>query len=81
MIESNFRSKKYNVADAICILNPLQAAFYWINGVEPVDIYPSIDFKTHKPVVVYVFSKIATQNSGVYNEWCNRQGERENGSQ
>lgn len=70
MIESNFRQKQYKVTDTICILNPLQAAFYWNNGVEPLDIYPSIDFKTEKPVVVYVFSKSQTQESGVYDTWC-----------
>lgn len=71
MIESNFNNKKYD-NDNIRILNPKQAAFYWDKGIEPLDIYPSKSFETNEPVIVYVFSKSKTQETGIYDEWCNR---------
>ena len=72
MIDSNFKNKQYENKDNIRILNPRQAAFYWKNGLEPLDIYPSIDFNSGEPVVVYVFSRSKTQETGVYDEWCKR---------
>ena len=72
MIESNFRNKRYKEDDNIRILNPKQAAFYWDKGLEPLDIYPSTTFDTGEPVVVYVFSRSQTQETGVYDEWCTR---------
>lgn len=70
MIESNFRNKKYKDSDTIRILNPKQAAFYWDNKIEPLDIYPSTAFDTGEPVIVYVFSRSKTQDA--YEKWCNR---------
>ena len=72
MIESNFRNTKYKDSDAIRILNQKQAAFYWGKGLEPLDIYPSKAFDTGEPVIVYVFSRSQTQETGVYDEWCTR---------
>lgn len=72
MIESSFRNKKYNSADAIRILNPKQAAFYWGNGCEPVDIYISKNFDTGDPIIVYIFLRTETKDSGVYDSWCAR---------
>lgn len=72
MIESNFRNKQYKDKDTIRILNPKQAAFYWSKNIEPLDIYPSTSTETNEPVIVYVFSKSQTQESGAYSEWCSR---------
>lgn len=72
MIESNFRNKQYKDSDTIRILNPKQAAFYWVKGIEPLDIYPGAAFDTGEPVVIYVFSRSQTQETGVYDEWCKR---------
>ena len=73
MIESNFRNKQYKgIGDAIRILNQKQAAFYWNNGIEPLDIYPSTDFNSGESVIVFVFSRSKTQETGLYDEWCNR---------
>ena len=72
MIDSNFNFKRYKVGDALRILNPLQSAFYWNKGVEPLDIYPSHDLKTGEPVIVFVFSRRQTRESGVYDEWVKR---------
>ena len=71
MIESNFNNKKYD-NDNIRILNSKQAAFYWSKGVEPLDIYPSESFETKEPVMVFVFSRSQTQETGIYDEWCTR---------
>jgi hypothetical protein len=72
MVLSNFNAKRYKEKDAIRILNPKQAAFYWANGVEPLDIYSSRSFDTNEPVIVYIFSRCQTQDTGVYDQWCKR---------
>lgn len=72
MIEANFIKRYYDEKDAIKVLNPLQAAYYWAYGCIPLDIYSSRDYETNKPVIVYVFSRKATQETGVYDKWCNR---------
>lgn len=72
MNESNFRDKEYKDKDIIKILNPKQAAFYWINGVKPLDSYPSLRNDTGEPVIVYVFSQSQTKTTGVYKTWCDK---------
>lgn len=72
MIESIFRNKQYKGKDTISILNQKQAAFYWSKKVEPLDIILSESFDTGEPVIVYVFSRSQTQETGVYDEWCKR---------
>lgn len=65
--------KPYRVTDAIRILNQKQAAFYWENGVLPVDIYPSKDFETGEPIIVYVFIKDETKK--LYTTWIDRKNQ------
>lgn len=72
IVLSNFNQKRYKVSDAIRIVNQKQAAFYWSKGIEPLDIYPSKDFKTNEPIIVYVFSRKESKESGAYDDWCNR---------
>lgn len=67
MIKSNYR-KEYAAGDLIKILNSTQAAFYWLNGISPLDNYPSKDYKTGKPVMVYVFKRSDTKD--VFDLWC-----------
>ena len=74
-IESSYRSKKYSAKDTIRILNPRQAAYYWGNGCEPVDIYISKNYETGEPIIVYIFLREETQSTGVYDEWCRRKVE------
>lgn len=71
-IESSFKRKSYKTKDTIRILNPRQAAFYWGNGCEPLDIYIGKDYETMQPVIIYIFSREQTQMTGVYDEWCKR---------
>lgn len=72
MINSDFKNKKYDTNDAIRILNSKQAAFYWANGCEPVNIFISKDYTTNDPIIVYTFLRSETQKTGVYDTWCNR---------
>jgi len=67
----NLSKKEYNPYRTIRILNPLQAAVYWNNGLIPLDIYPSKDFKTQKPIIIYVFDKEATKE--IWDIWCRKE--------
>ncbi|MBO7518644.1 MAG: hypothetical protein J6T31_05990, partial [Methanobrevibacter sp.] len=60
-IKGQFSNKEYTAKEAIKILDPVQAALYWANGVEPLEIFLSRDFKTNKPLIVYVFKKEDTK--------------------
>lgn len=71
MVKSNLVNKDYKSFDNIRILNSKQAAFYWENGVEPLDIYLG-NTKNGEPVIVFIFSKKETQETGVYDKWCKR---------
>lgn len=55
-IKSNLSNRDYSSYDNIRILNAKQAAYYWENGVEPLDIYLG-STKLGEPVVVFIFSK------------------------
>ena len=37
----------------------------------PIDIYPSQDFKTGKPMLVYLFIREDTKE--LYDKWCKRE--------
>lgn len=67
-IESRFTSQDYYASEAIRILDPFQAALYWSNGVTPLDIFPSRNYKTNKALIVYVFRKTDTKD--VFDKWC-----------
>ena len=68
--------KKYNASEAIRILSPGQVAFYWANGVEPLDIYQSIDYRNNKPILVGVFKRDETKE--VYDKWMKSINEESN---
>jgi len=36
--------------------------------LKPLDIYPSIDFKTNNPVLVFLFDRASSKEA--YNRWC-----------
>lgn len=72
----SFISKPYVASDAIRILNTKQAAAYWANGVQPVDIYSSKNYKTGEPCIVYVFNR--SEQLEVYDAWVkNKEPESE----
>lgn len=70
-IISDYSNEMYYPSKAIRILTPKQAAAYWLNGIKPVDIYPSRDFTTHEPVLVFVFNKEDTKE--VFDLWCKKE--------
>ena len=63
-----YSGKTYCASDAIRILDPFQAAAYWANGIEPLDIYSSRHHETNKPLVVFVFNRKDTKD--VFDKWC-----------
>lgn len=63
----SFIPKPYVASDAIKILNPAQAAFYWAHGTKPVDFFLSRNRKTDKPCIVYVF--IREEQQKCYDAW------------
>ena len=72
----SFIPKPYAASDAIRILNTAQAAFYWADGVQPVDIYSSKNRKTGEPCIVYVFLRDEQQDS--YDAWVKLKEEQNN---
>ena len=70
-IKSRFSAQDYYANEAIRILDPMQAALYWVNGVTPLDIFPSRDYNTNKALIVYVFRKSETKE--VFDKWCNHE--------
>lgn len=67
---SSLRKIEFDEHDAIRIINPKQAAFYWNKGLEPISIYPSNDHKTGEPLLVFLFQKSRTKE--LFDEWCKR---------
>lgn len=72
-VTSEYRNKKYQTTGTVRLLNQKQAAFYWANGVEPLDIYLSRNFETGEPRIVYIFSREDTKE--LYEEWIKQKGE------
>ena len=66
-----YSNKEYYASKAIRILDPYQAACYWENGLEPLDIYSSRNIRTNKPVIVFVFAREASKP--LYDLWCEKQ--------
>lgn len=67
-VKGKFSNKLYYAHEAIRILDQVQAALYWANGVEPLDIYSSRDYNTGKALIVYVFRKDDTKE--LFDKWC-----------
>lgn len=70
-IKGKFSEKNYDLNEVIRILDPYQAALYWANGLEPLDIYSSRDYKTNKALVVYVFDRNKTKL--LFDKWCKKE--------
>lgn len=67
-IRSETTGKIYAPSDVVRIVNQLQAATYMAHGAELLDVYCSRDYKTHKPMMVYIFDRAAT--TPLYDAWC-----------
>lgn len=70
-IISQSTGKSYNASKVVRIINSLQAASYMKHGAELLDIYVSHDYKTDKPLLVYIFDRAAT--TPLYDAWCKRE--------
>ena len=67
-VKSELTHKTYAVNDVVRIVNPAQAAMYMAHGAELLDLYVSRDYKTHWPMMVYIFDREAT--TPLYDGWC-----------
>ena len=56
----------YKASEAIRIIGESQISAYWLNGVRPLDIFPSRD-KNGKHILVGVFKKSETKD--VFDKW------------
>lgn len=70
MLQSSLTGEFFDEKDAVRILNPKQASFYWARGIKPWSIYPSKDLRTDEPIIVFLFSRSKTKE--LYEEWQNR---------
>ena len=70
MMKSSLTGEYFDESDSIRIINPKQACYYWSRGIKPLSIYPSQDFKSGEPILVFLFSKTKTKE--VYEEWKNQ---------
>lgn len=70
-MHSDLTGKDYHLSQIVRIVNQKQALFYWISGVTPVDIYPSLDYKTNKPIFVYLY--VRSDTTDLYDKWCKRE--------
>lgn len=73
-IKSRFTNHDYDINNVVRIVKYWQAAFYWENGLEPIDIYPSKDIKTGEPIIVFIFDREASQ--ALFYAWRNHSQER-----
>lgn len=66
--QSAITGEWYYSKEAVRILNIYQAIGYLIHGVKLIDLYPSKDKKTGKPILVFVFDKFESREA--YDLWC-----------
>lgn len=71
LVTSEVTGKTYDPSKVVRILNQQQACKYTLNHCLPLDIYPSIDFKTGKDVLVYIFDK--EESAPLYTKWLNHE--------
>lgn len=70
-ITSDVTGKTYYVSEVVRILNIQQIIAYLKYGVELLDIYPSSDYETGKPLLVCLFNREASKKA--YDLWCKRE--------
>ena len=70
-IKSNITGKTYKASTVVKILNIQQIIAYLKYGVELIDLYPSVDRVTNKPVLVALFNREDSKEA--YDLWCKRE--------
>lgn len=68
---SEVTGKRYLPKNVVRILNIQQVIAYLKYGVELLDIYPSADFETNKPLLVCLFDREKSKEA--YDLWCKRE--------
>ena len=71
LVTSEVTGKTYDPTKTVRILNPIQSCLYMKARCLPVDVYPSIDFKTGKDVLVFLFDR--EQSRPLYTKWLNHE--------
>ena len=71
IIKSDVTGKSYYPKDVVRILNIQQVIAYLKYGVELLDIYPSADYETNKPLLVCLFDR--NKSKEAYDLWCKRE--------
>lgn len=70
-IKSGMTQRDIDFENNIIIVNPKQAAFYWVEkNINPVHFIPSRDKNTNEPIILFIFNKSETQEA--YEEWKSR---------
>ena len=72
-VKSEFTGKEYDISKVVRILNLSQVHRYLSWHIYPIDMYPSIDYKTGKDIICFIFDRAETKNA--YDSWC--KGEKE----
>ena len=67
---SKVTGKSFYWSDVVRLLNAQQVAFYLSKNIELLDVYPSKDKDTDKPLLVFVFDRKASREA--YDLWCKR---------
>ena len=71
IIKSDVTGKSYYPKDVVRILNIQQVIAYLKYGVELLDIYPSADYETNKPLLACLFDR--NKSKEAYDLWCKRE--------
>ena len=67
-IHSSVTGKDYYPNKCVRLINIRQICTYLYMGLSPLDIYPSVDFKTNNPVLVAIFDR--EESKDAYKRWC-----------
>lgn len=67
-IHSDITGRDYYPSQVVRLINLRQICSYLQMNKRPVDIYPSVDFKTNNPVLVVLFLRDETKDA--YDRWC-----------
>lgn len=66
-VHSDVTGKDYYPSRSVRLINIRQICTFIRLGVLPVDIYPSVDFKSNNPVLVVIFDK--EESKQAYERW------------
>ena len=70
-VHSDVTGKDYYIKDVVRILNLSQVCRYLSWNIELLDVYPSIDYKSGNPVLVFIFDRNTSKSA--YDAWCKHQ--------